>query len=125
MLVDTDVIIWMLRGNRKAARCIDGQPSLQIAAISYMELLKGARDKQEQKTIKSFLYDLGFEFLPVTQNICHRAIVYMEEYCLASGIDLADALIAATAAENGIELCTGNRRHYSIFSELTLHIFRP
>ena len=49
MLFDTDVIIWALRGNLKAGKRIDGAAALSLSAISYMELLKGARDKREQK----------------------------------------------------------------------------
>ncbi|MGA1192783.1 MAG: PIN domain-containing protein [Kiritimatiellia bacterium] len=125
MLFDTDVIIWALRGNAKAAQQIDRQADLQVSAVSYMELLKGARDKADQKNIKSFLHDLSFTFLPVTQDISHRAVMYMEAFALSSGMELADALIAATAAEHAQELCTANNRHYRVISELTLSIFRP
>ncbi len=125
MLFDTDVIIWALRGNLKASGRIDGAASLHLSAVSYMELLKGARDKREQKAIQVFLRDLGFEQLPVTSAICHRAVIYVEEFTLSSGLELADALIAATACEHGIELCTANDKHYRIIADLNLQIFRP
>jgi len=125
MLFDTDVIIWALRGNAKAGRRIDEASSLHLSAVSYMELLKGARDKREQKAIQEFLRDLGFEQLPVTSAICHRAVIYVEEFALSSGLELADALIAATACEHGIELCTANDKHYRIIADLNLQIFRP
>jgi len=125
MLFDTDVIIWALRGNLKASGRIDGAASLHLSAVSYMELLKGARDKREQKAIQAFLRDLGFEQLPVTSAICHRAVIYVEEFALSSGLELADALIAATACEHGIELCTANDKHYRVVADLNLRIFRP
>lgn len=125
MLFDTDVIIWALRGNRKASARIDGAPSLHVSAVSYMELLMGARDKREQKVIQAFLRDLGFEQLPVTSSISHRAVIYVEEFALSSGMELADALIAATACENGLELCTANDKHYRVVTDLGLAIFRP
>lgn len=125
MLFDTDVIIWALRGNKKAGAAIDNAPSLHISAVSYMELLKGARDKSDQKAIQSFLRDLFFEQLPVTSAISHRAVIYVEEFALSSGLELADALIAATACEHGIELCTANDRHYRVIADLGLQIFRP
>jgi len=125
MLFDTDVIIWALRGNAKAGRRIDEASSLHLSAVSYMELLKGARDKREQKAIQAFLRDLGFEQLPVTSAISHRAVIYVEEFALSTGMELADALIAATACEHGIELCTANDKHYRVVADLNLQIFRP
>jgi len=125
MLFDTDLIIWALRGNAKAGRRIDEASSLHLSAVSYMELLKGARDKREQKAIQAFLRDLGFEQLPVTSAISHRAVIYVEEFALSTGMELADALIAATACEHGIELCTANAKHYRVVADLNLQIFRP
>lgn len=143
MLFDTDIIIWALRGNRKAANLIDKSDTIAfdfskhipgkavtkrnckfISAVSYMELLKGTRDKNEQKSIKSFISDLGFEILPITENISHRAMIYMEEFALKSGIDIADALIAATSAENSMRLCTCNSKHYKIIPNIELSVFR-
>ena len=49
----------------------------------------------------------------------------MEEHGLSSGLRVADALIAATAAENGLTLCSGDRSHYRAISELVLKPFRP
>ena len=66
-----------------------------------------------------------FRTLPLTENTGHRAVVYMEEYGLSSGLRVADALIAATAAENSLTLCSGDRSHYRALSELVLKAFRP
>ncbi|HBC86134.1 MAG TPA: VapC toxin family PIN domain ribonuclease [Lentisphaeria bacterium] len=125
MLFDTDVLIWALRGNTKAAMVIDKCPELQISAVSYMELLKGARNKEELLSIRKFLADLGFQILPLDENISHRAMIYIEEHALKSGMDIADALIAATASERSLTICTGNNRHYSVIPGLQLSVFRP
>ena len=125
MLLDTDVLIWALRGNAAAAALIDSTPHLELSAVSYMELLKGARDKGEQRQIKSFIRDLGFEMLPIDTNASHRAVIYMEEYVVSAGVEMADALIAATAAESAALLCTANDRHYRFIPDVELHVFRP
>jgi predicted nucleic acid-binding protein len=125
MLFDTDILIWCLRANVKAAQAIENAAERSISAISYMELLQGARDKKEIKIIRDFLKDTGFAIVPVTENISHRASVYMEEYCLKVQMSLADALIAATATENNILLYTGNSKHYKPVKELDLKIFKP
>jgi hypothetical protein len=125
MIFDTDVLSWYLRGHEKAADVIQQAGDKQISVVSYMELLQGARDKKEVKIIRGFLKELGFEMLPLTENIGHRASVYMEEYCLKVDMCLADALLAATAVENQALLCTGNRKHYKSITELEIKLFQP
>ncbi len=125
MLFDTDVLIWYLRGNIKSAKLIQETAGKKISAVGYMELLQGARNKAEIKVIRSFLKEAAFETLPITENIGYRASVYMEEYCLKTGMCMADALLAATAAENQLILCTGNGKHYKAITEVELKIFKP
>ena len=43
ILVDTDVLIWNLRGNRKAADLLDTHPGFSQSAVSYMELVQVVR----------------------------------------------------------------------------------
>jgi hypothetical protein len=120
MLFDTDVLIWVLRGSAKAARLVDETGDRRISVVTLMELLQGARDKHEIRLIKRFVVELGFRTLPLTENTGHRAVVYMEEYGLSSGLRVADALIAATAAENNLTLCSGDKSHYQAIAELDL-----
>ena len=125
MLFDTDVLIGVLRGSAKAARLVDETGEREISIVTLMELLEGARDKRETRLIKKFVVELGFRTLPLTENTGHRAVVYMEEYGLSSGLRVADALIAATAAENNLTLCSGDRSHYRAIAELVRLPFRP
>lgn len=77
------------------------------------------------REIKHFLNDHAIQTLPLTENIGHRASVYMEEYTLKTALSLADALIAATAVERHLTLCTANRKHYRAINELDMETFRP
>ena len=125
MLFDTDILIWYFRGNIKAAKLIQDTTDKKISTVVYMELLQEARDKKEIKLIRNFLKEANFEILPITENIGYRASVYMEEYCLKTGMCMADALLAATAVENQLNLCTGNRKHYKAITEIELKTFKP
>jgi hypothetical protein len=125
MVFDTDVLIWVLRGYRKAADVIDAAEQRAASLVTYMELLQGARGKAEIRAIKGLLADLGFQMLPLTENIGHRASIYMEEYGLSGGLGMPDALIAATAVEANQELQTANVRHYRPIRELRIKQFRP
>ena len=90
------------RGNRiffyilgTAAASIDGAKDRYLSVQTYMELLQCARDKQQQRRVKHFISDLNFSVLPLTENIGHRALVYVEEHGLLSGMRAGDAIIAA------------------------------
>lgn len=125
MIFDTDIFIWVQRGNARAAALIDATKDRFLSVQTYMELLQCAKDKQQLRLVKRFISDFRFSVLPLTENIGHRALVYIEEYGLSSGMRAGDAIIAATASENGMPLTTGNAKHFKVVKELELKIFKP
>ncbi len=125
VLFDTDVFIWAQRGNRKAAIAIEREPIRFLSVQTYLELFQDARNRAEQQTTKQFLADFRFTLLPLTETIGHRAMVYIEEYALVSGLRAGDALIAATATENNLTLLSGNGKHFKPIHGLRLKIFTP
>jgi len=125
MLFDTDVLIWCFRGSHKAARAIEADPAPSISVITYMELVQGARDRKELQAITGFLVAMGIPVLPLTENLGHRASIYLEEHALKDGMTMADALIAATATERSLALCSGNAKHFKVINDLELQVFRP
>ena len=125
MLFDTDVLIWCFRGNTKASAALLRAERPVISAVTMMELIQGARDKRELGLIGSFLADTGIATLPLSENIGHRATVYLEQHALKDGMAMADALIAATAREYGLALCTANVKHFRVVAELELVVFKP
>ncbi len=124
MIFDTDVLIWVFRGHPGAAQHVEEQNERRVSLVTYAELIRGARSRQELREIKYFLKDHAFQTLPLTENIGHRASVYMEEFTLKTALSLADALIAATAVEHHMALCTANGKHYRAIGELDLRTFR-
>lgn len=124
-IFDTDVLIWLERGNEKAADTIDSSNDRAISIITYMELLQLAPSKKIQQITRSLFIQKDFKIIPLHQNIGHRAAIYIEEYSSKNGIEVTDAIIAATAVENNAELITGNKKHFSMIPNLMLKIFRP
>jgi hypothetical protein len=125
VLFDTDVFIWIQRGNQKAARLVDREEERLLSVQTYLELLQDAQNKQQHEYTKNFLKELGFRILPLSENIGHRAAVYIEEYSLSHGLRAGDAIIAATAAEGNLTLCTSNTKHFKAIRDLKLRILRP
>ena len=125
MIFDTDIFIWIQRGNIKVARLLEREDERFISVQSYLELLQCAKNKQQHEYTKQFLKDFGFKTLPLSGNIGHRAIIYLEEYSLSHGLRAGDALIAATATENGLALCSSNAKHFKPIKDLKLKVFRP
>jgi len=125
MVFDTDVFIWVQRGNANVARVIDDAAERRISVQTYMELLQGARDKREQKLSKDFLRDMGFAIVPLTENIGLRAAVYIEHYALSYGLRAGDAIVAATAVELGSPLVTSNVKHFRPIVGLELRPLKP
>ncbi len=125
MIFDTDIFIWVQRGNIKAAEIMEASDKKYLSIQTYMELLQGAKNKIQHKYVKDFLSSFAFEVLPFTENIGHRAAIYVEEYALSSGIRAGDALIAATAVECNRTLVSSNKKHFTIINELKFQEFNP
>lgn len=127
MIYDTDILIWVQMGNEKAARLIEMDEDRYLAVQSYMELLQGAgaKDKTHHKYVKDFICEFEFSILPLTENIGHRALIYVEEYSLSSNIRAGDAIIAATAVENNMILVSSNVKHFKAVKNLQLKAFKP
>ena len=125
MIFDTDIFIWAERGNEKAARLMEKTEERFLSIQTYMELLQCAKNKSQHKHVKNFLSSFGFIVLPLTENIGHRASIYIEEYTLSSSIRSGDAIIAATAVENNMTLSSSNVKHFKVIKELKLKAFKP
>lgn len=125
MLVDTDVLIWNLRGNEHAAKLLDSNPGFHVSAVTWMELVQGVRDGAELRALRQALRFWDAAIIHCDEAISARASFLVEEHTLANALQLADALIGATALETGLPLLTGNDRHYRFIHGLDLQVFRP
>lgn len=124
-LIDTDVIIWHMRGNQKARDAIEEVPSFQLSVITYMELVQGMKNRHELEAFRKTIKRWQASVLYVTEFISAKALFYMEHYYLSHSLTIPDALIAATAVEHGLPLLTANDKHYKMIQELATHKFRP
>ncbi len=125
MIIDTDVLTWYMRGNKKAFDLIENLKSFQISVITYMELVQGMRNKNELNELRKALRIWNTKMIYLNEDISLKAMFYVEKYSLNRSIEISDALIAATAVTNALPLLTGNDKHYKVISDLEIKIFRP
>ena len=124
-LLDTDVLIWYLRGNKNAYELIHSIGEFAISAVTYMELVQGMRNKDELRNLKKALKQWRVKTIYMDTEISALALFYVEEYFLSHSMQLADALIGATCATHGMTLYTANDKHYRVIKDLEIFVFRP
>ena len=124
-LIDTDVLIWYLRGNQNAYDLIHSIDEFCISSVTYMELVQGMRNKQELKALQRTLKQWNVKTIYVNEEISARALFLVEEFFLSHSMQVADAMIASTCLVYGINLITANDKHYKIVKNLEIEIFRP
>ena len=125
MLVDTDVLIWYLKGNEKAYEIIENSSNFFISVVTYIELVQGMRNKKELNNLRKALHIWNTQILYISEEISAKAMFYVEQHFLSHSIQLADALIGATAIAYGNPVLTGNDKHYKVFKDLEIKRFRP
>ena len=125
MLVDTDVLIWHLRGNPRATRRLDEFGVLTLSVVSYLEVLQGVRSRAYMLAVKKMLDKRSASLLPLTEAITTRATGLMESLTLSHGLQMGDALIAATAVEHRLAVLTANVKHFSAVAGLAVEAFAP
>jgi predicted nucleic acid-binding protein len=122
-LLDSDIIIWHLRGRIEITEMLKdiqrvGLPA--CSAISVLEVQLGVKTKDEEGKTNRFLGTL--KIFDVNMEIAKIAAQLIREY-KAKGvtIDIPDSIIASTCILHDLILVTYNRRHYPI-SELKFHL---
>ena len=112
MIIDSDVLIWYLRGNELSKDIVEKNIPFSISVVNYMELVQGMRDKKEFLAFQKKIHEWNTRIIQVDEEISMRAMFYVEEFFLSKSMMLADAIIAATAIEKGLEVITANAKHY-------------
>ena len=114
VLLDTDIIIEVLR-RRDAAILLRwtalgmSETPVYYTPVTAAELWQGMRPREEEQVLRL----LGaMTCIPLTHDMGRIAGTYMQRYGRSHGVDLPDAMIAATSVLHGCALWTRNRKHY-------------
>jgi len=123
LIIDTDVLIWYLRGNIKAREVVEAAIPFSVSAVTYMELVQGMKDKIEFRKFQKAFKSWNIEVIQIDREVSSRAIFYVQEYHLSHSMMMADALIAATAVQESETLLTANDKHYRHIPNIDLRKF--
>lgn len=118
LMLDSDVLIEILRGRPEAGRWLtdQGSQTVGISVLTRMEILQGALNRQEQTTMIAQLNRYELVLLDASDAI--QALTWFETYRLSHGVGIMDCLIAASALRIGKPFYTFNIRHYRPFTVL-------
>ncbi|MBP6821025.1 MAG: type II toxin-antitoxin system VapC family toxin [Acidobacteria bacterium] len=121
VVVDTDILIDVTRGNGDAAECLsllEQQSNLAVSVVTEMELIAGCHDKAELLKIEKLLRP--FQVIRISETISDRTVELLKQYRLSHGLLIPDALIAATALDYGVALISKNQRDFRFIAGLNL-----
>ena len=124
MIFDSDALIWLGRGDARVRDIFEADAVPALSLITLIELLQGSRSALELATTRSFFRKLDLRLMHITEAIGYRAVALIEKHSPADGLQLGDALIAATALEHDETLVTCNVRHFRAIPGLKIKPFR-
>lgn len=114
VLVDSDILIEVLRQRHAAIMdawvelASSGQP-VYYSPVSVAEIRHGMREP-ESRPIEHLFSTLTS--VPIGDEIGQAAGDYLRAFHKSHAVEMADALIAATASAYGLALWTQNRKHF-------------
>lgn len=120
MILDSDVLIEILRSNPRTTRWVadeaSGGETLRYSPVSRAEIGAGMRPGEEQAVAALFA---GLDVVSIDGTTGEVAGARLRRYRRSHGVELADALIGASVLQHGERLATFNRRRYPGIATLT------
>jgi tRNA(fMet)-specific endonuclease VapC len=114
-LLDSDVIIWHLRGRNEVTEMLMELQKYGVpgcSAISILEVEVGLKKSEEEKTSR-FLKAL--KVFEVNREVASQAAKFVrDQKSKGLTLGLGEAIVAGTCLLNNLTLVTYNRKHYPV-----------
>ena len=114
LLLDTNILIDVLRGEARALAWLELQERPKISVISWIEVLVGCRE-DESGPVQAWLE--SFPRLPLDDAIALESVRLRQRH----GLKIPDAIILATARCADLSLATRNSRDFPLTLGGVLH----
>jgi predicted nucleic acid-binding protein len=105
-LFDTNILIDYLAGVDEARLELERYADRLVSAVTWMEVLVGARGEEEEDVIELFLRD--FTVIPISREVARGAVALRRAHRLR----LPDAIIWASADSASALLVTRNTKDF-------------
>jgi predicted nucleic acid-binding protein len=117
-LVDTDVLIDILRGTAAAQNWLASTPTTTFAipGVVAMELVMGGRNQVELRRVQQLLTAFSIAWPEAAEFA--QAYDLLATHHLTTGLSIPDCLIAAMAVTRAATLYTFNQRHFRVIAGL-------
>jgi predicted nucleic acid-binding protein len=122
VLLDTDVLIEILRGRPKAGAWLRSisNCTIRIPVFAYLEVLLGARDKRELEKLKKELS--CFAMAETRTGDSRIATTWFERFRLSNGVGIIDCFLGAIALRENVPLYTFNVKHYRCLEGIMVRV---
>ena len=111
-LVDSSVVIDLLRGYPNAIAWYSTQIDLGISRIVWLEVVEGAPNQQKQRQAIQFLRTFA-QTIEIEPADGVWALTQLMKFHLSHNVDAFDCLIASASARLNIPLYTRNLKHFA------------
>ncbi len=120
LVIDTDVLIEILRGSSKAAAWLTslGNQYMGIPVLVRMEVIQGAHNRREQQRLIKLIEPYVLVHLQTGDS--EHALAWFESLYLSHNLSIMDCLIAAIAVRLNAPLYSFNLKHYRSVPGLTV-----
>ena len=112
--LDSDVLIWHLRGDKKALNFLQGlqknfEYEMWIGALQRAEIVFFMKPDEEKNTL---LLLSQFKTASIDQTCVDLAGKLYRKWNPSHGLDINDAILAALAMQTGGKIFCLNKKHY-------------
>lgn len=121
VICDTNVFGHYFIGHESTAVELQriGEANILLPSVTWMEIIRGSADRKAQAIIEKRI--AKFTVVHIDENISVRAVQLIHSYHLSHGLNIPDALIAATALELDLELFTYNTKDFKFLPDIRLY----
>ncbi|MFM2047646.1 MAG: hypothetical protein RI955_192 [Bacteroidota bacterium] len=121
IICDTNILIHLTKGNIETIKAIQeiGEANVVLTSITVMELTRGMKNKKELQQLHKKINNINV--LHFDEAISFLAMNLISKFHLSHGLEIPDAIIAATAMNYNIPLFTYNTKDFKFISGLKLH----
>lgn len=122
-LLDTDILIWIIRGNKKVIASIDKLTSRFATHISTVSIAEVYKNIFSSEIIETDECIYKHSFIPLDDQIAKQSGLYWRDFNQKfKTLSITDCMIAATAKHENLTLITMNTRHFPM---LDIKVLNP